>query len=452
MTLTRETVYREPDRVDVPLDQYNPDDLEHEHHDDTPPLTGPPPEPYQPRKPDAFSWVTPDTVDNYDPDDPDLTPAGAPDPAPRTLALRWVTDQIADPPPAPEVLVEGFLEAGEIAALAAPRAIGKSWLSYNLGALLSDGHGMFLGRLPVRTQARTLINQGEIDEHNAYLRWCHLTGGKQPPEHVAETFERWRLRIMHRKTTHIDRDTGQSDIDEWFDALLDPRIEETILEHGFKLFVVDPWAVYYGGKENDNDQAEQALDKLRDLAHRTGVAVLIIHHITGKGGNLTNGAEPEDMWRGASRLADWASTRVTLLPHYKKELDWQKAGLTRQEARRRLDVHFLRRGVATADFSIRWEHTTGWWEHWSPTEPAAASLNPPDIAAALERAGGYWGSGAIAAEAFGKSWHTVSKYVDAAVNAGLIERCKGKTPQSQGFKLPGVNLIDTIDTPEEPEF
>ena len=106
-----------------------------------------------------------------------------------------------------------------------------------------------------------------------------------------------------------------------------PRLEETIAEHRFDLLVIDPWAVYFAGSENSNDETEAALDKFRDLAMRYGLAVLILHHL----GKATDARDPEDLSRGASRLADWASTRVTLLPHW-TDAAAERQGMTRQQA------------------------------------------------------------------------------------------------------------------------
>jgi len=192
-----------------------------------------------------------------------------------------------------------------------PRAIGKTWLGFNLATLLAEGSGQFLGRLEVRRHARTLYLQGELDEWGSAARWEQLTGIARPLPGVWESFDRARIRVHRRRVTQtVD---GVTMSDDFVDATLDGRLEATIVAHGIEVLVIDPWAVYFGGNENSNDEVEEALAKLRDLMLRLGVAVVILHHIR-KGTN--EGGEPEDLWRGASRLADWASTRVTLLPHF----------------------------------------------------------------------------------------------------------------------------------------
>ena len=265
---------------------------------------------------------------------------------------------------------------------------------------------------------KTLIAQGEIDEWESARRWRMLTGQGRPPTNVAETFERWRLRVVRKRST-----TG-GESREWFDAVLDPRLEATIAEHRFDLLVIDPWAVYYAGAENSNDETEAALDKLRDLAMRYSLAVLILHHL----GKATDAREPEDLWRGASRLADWAGTRITLLPHY-TDNQAERQGMTRQQARRYVDVKFLRRSTPTEDFSMVLDGESGWWARWAAPQDAAdgrrTHLGVPDVVDALKASGGTWQSQNQAAEKLGVAEETAGKLLSSAVRAGAVETAKG---------------------------
>ena len=85
--------------------------------------------------------------------------------------------------------------------------------------------------------------------------------------------------------------------------MLDDRVWATIEAEQFRLIIIDAWASFYSGEENSNDQTEAALLRLQELSDTTGVAVVIVHHF----GKSNEGREPEDLWRGASRLADWAN-------------------------------------------------------------------------------------------------------------------------------------------------
>lgn len=360
--------------------------------------------------------VAPEAWERYQQDHPETDPLATEAPS-GLLVVRYVADALADPPPEPPVLVDGLIRAGELVVVGAPRAIGKSWLAMNLATLLGRGEGRLCGTLNVRQQARVLIAQGELDPWGSYRRWKLLTGAGHPPAGVAETFDRWRLQIRKQRSTERDQEGSTSE--EWIDAVLDHRVEPT-LDGTFDVLVVDPWAVYYSGSENSNDETEAALDKLRDLSLRYGVTVVIFCHI----GKNTEVREAEDLWRGASRLADWASTRVTLVPHYteKQRVD---QGMTRAQARRYVDVKLLRRSDPTEDFSMVLNHETGWWEHWTNpvdvAEDRLVALNPVDVAQACWASGGDWPSIRAASEALGKAQGTTSRLLAQAVRAGHLE-------------------------------
>jgi hypothetical protein len=364
-------------------------------------------------------------------------PAKSSAPAPpRLLTLRWVEDVHDNPPPEPPILIDGLLRVGELVVAGAPRASYKSWFAMNLAALLGRGEGLFLGTLPVRQSARVLLAQGELDEWGSWNRWRLLAGTTGPPPGVAESFDRWRLRIVKQRTSGRQEDGGGGGwSEEWHDAVLDGRLEATIAAERFDVLIIDPWAVYFAGNENDNDETEAALDKLRDLAMRYGLAIVVLHHL-GKG---TEARDPEDLWRGASRLPDWASTRVTMLPHYtaKQAAD---QGMTRRQARRYIDVHFLRRSTPTDDFSIVFDPETGWLNRWMAPAEAAESrrvhMNPVDVAAACAADGGDWPSVVKAAEALNVSEATARKLLAEAVRAGVLEPYAGPRNAS-GHRLPG---------------
>jgi len=83
---------------------------------------------------------------------------------------------------------------------------------------------------------------------------------------------------------------------------------------------------------------------------------------------MTDKIDPEDAWRGASRLAAWADTRITLVPHYTPK-QAQNLGHDRLEARRYLDVRFLTRGAPIDDFSLH-RRDDLWLERWEDPTPA----------------------------------------------------------------------------------
>lgn len=337
-----------------------------------------------------------------------------------TFKVRTVAEALANPPQQPEQLIGGLVQRGELTVIGAPRAIGKSWLGMNLAVLGARGKGMLAGNLPVERPFRILYAQGELDEWSSYNRWRKLAQG-DPPDGIIETFDRWRVKVTKQRVTQtID---GVTTTNEYLDAMLDPSLEATIAAHEIDLLIIDPWAVYYGGAENSNDEVEAALGRIRHLSMKYGLAVIIFHHVTNKVESANR--EPEDMWRGASRLADWASTRVTLLPHFsvKKAAELK---MSRREARRHLDVHFLRRGEHTIDdFSMKMNWDSGWWERWVPPgEHERRQHSLADIASRCADDDG-WDSVHAAAKALSMSDAKARDLLTAAVELGYLTEGEG---------------------------
>lgn len=345
-------------------------------------------------------------------------PASAEPEQPSTLAIRWVDEVFEAPPRQPDVLVHGLLRQGELCVIGAPRAIGKSMLAMNLATLLGRGAGQLADTLKVSRRAKVLYAQGELDEYESYMRWYRMAGSEGPPSGVGETFDRWRLRTVTRRSSSSGRDDGAgwSESDEYVEAVLDGRLEATIAENGIDVLIIDPWAVYFAGKESSNDEVEAALDKLRDITLRRGLAVVIFHHL----GKSREAAEPEDLWRGASRLADWASTRVTILPHF-SEREAREMNMTRQEARRFVDVFMLRRGEPTPDFAMEIDHRSGWWRAWNPPgRPVEIHLTSADVAARCAEAGG-WASIAKAAASLEVGKSKATELIERALVEGDLD-------------------------------
>jgi hypothetical protein len=373
---------------------------------------------------------------------------------PRKLILRWVNDALDNPPEEPVALVGGFLRAGEVTVMGGSRALGKSWATMNLAKLLSEGDGKLFGELPIKRKATTLISQGEVSPWGSWNRWAMLYG-KGRPEGVAETFDRWRIRVQKRRTSGADRETGSAWSDEWFEALIDPRLEETIDEHRFDVLVVDPWATYFNGKANDNDEAEKALSKLWEIARKYQTAVLIMHHVSGK--IDTYNKEPEDLWRGATRIADSASTRVTMLPHF-TEKQVKTMGMSRALARLHVDLHFLNRdGPPIEGFSAKRNPASGMFEKWIPgeaeseTDEPRYTYNTVDVIRILTDAPGQcFPSLRAATTAMDCSPNTATKALERAVRSGQVEEYVGKGG-ARAFRLgqPHLHLVPDHD-PTDP--
>lgn len=355
------------------------------------------------------------------------------------LDVHWVHETLEEPPPPDDDLIAGVLARGEITGIGANRNIGKSMLVMNMSILGARGAGMFLGAHPIRERFTTLLAHGETNRKGARRRWHYLTGSYQPDEGIGETFDPWRLRVVERRTTTLH--AGGSTSDRSYDVAIDGRLEHTIGAHGIDVLVIDPWRVFYAGNENDSDQVEAALEKLRHLAVTMNIAVVIVHHL--RGGTDGDATDPEDAWRGSTRLPDAVDTRITLLPHYTRK-QAKDQGMTRKQSRRYQDVYFLRRGgPAPDDISIAWNPQTGWWERWRTAQeigaelggrPPAAHYNPIDLVDVLREIGGSWPSIRKAADDLGLSSAGATTLLERAVAAGHIQEYDAG--RGRGFRLP----------------
>jgi hypothetical protein len=332
-----------------------------------------------------------------------------------------------EPPPGdrPAILVDGILDAGDLVVLGAGRAYGKSWWGMTLADMLARGVGRFMGVFQVHRSARVLYCHGELDRWGAADRWAKVGAGHPLPSGLVETFEPWRVRVVHRR---IHRQLGPESVtDELIEATLDGRLERTIVEARIEVLILDPWAAFYGGRENSNDEVEAALGQLRQLQARHGLSVIILHHF-GKA-TADTVREPEDLWRGAGVLADRAATRVTLLPLYTPK-QAEDQGLDRHQARRYASARFLRRRhVPPEDMSIRWDVESGQWERFSSTVgdhaagPGSRSgLSVTDLLARVPEAG--WPSARRAAADLDAARTTVQRLLDQAVARGYLEEYK----------------------------
>jgi hypothetical protein len=341
---------------------------------------------------------------------------------PNRFELCWVGATLDDPPVAPRVIVDGFVRRGELAGIGAPRGIGKSWVGFNLAALVGRGGGYLFGTLQVVRPERVLFFHGETPPWMAAQRWQMLQGtGSLRPE-VADVFDRWRIRLV--KTTRMfslpDGPSRRSE--ETVEARMDERMRRAVEESGAGLVIIDPWATFYAGQENSNDETEAAVEQLRILAEDTGAAVVIIHHV-GKGQDVR---DAEDLWRGASRLADALSTRVTLLPRFTPQ-EAEKRRLSPGEARRHVSVRFLRRERATEGFNAVLGDD-GWWSRTDFSPADGRGGNQPsveEVVTALRVDGGEWPTLRAVIEALGCSPLAAGQALRRAKDAGFIRETEG---------------------------
>lgn len=343
--------------------------------------------------------------------------------------IFWADDDTNEPPEV-DHLVTNLVSRGDLTVIGAPRALGKTWATMQLADICTRGDGRMFGaeQLTATAPATVVYLQGELGRRGSFDRWRLATGGNPP--HVAEVFERLQVKVTSTRVTSVE--DGMTLADEYQRAIVDHRLEPLLEAVEADLLIIDPWATYYSGDENSNDQTEAAIDALTQMIRRVGCAGWIVHHITNKTTH-GNGAEPEDLWRGASRLADAVATRVTMLPHYSparvKEL-----GLDRFEARRFADVHIMQRNgppipvLHTQRQGFTWEAWEGDDEESKVGRPEA--IHDRDVTRALNALGGAANISRIAGW-LDVSRPTVVRRMDRLMALGVVTEQAGE----RGSKL-----------------
>ena len=318
----------------------------------------------------------------------------------------------------------------------APRGAFKTWLAMDLALALGSGKGSVLGAFPVVAPSRVLILHGELDPWSAYWRWTKLVANEKPTPSVAQSFEPWRLRVVRSRTnsTYKDEDGIHREQVERLEGRIDAGLRNAVMEYDFDVVIVDPYASFFVGAESSNDEVEAGLSALSEFTRELGLTFIMFHHFSQSGG----GRDPEDQWRGATRLPDWASLRLTLDPYYDKK-QAKKQGLSRSEARRYAWARFLaRRDETPPDMPIRFDLDAGRWTRWHDATQVAddrrKDLSPDAVMDMCRQAGGSWPSIRKAAEDLGIAQGTAKKVLTAAVRAGKLVEFEGARG-AQGFRV-----------------
>jgi RecA-family ATPase len=92
-------------------------------------------------------------------------------------------------------------------------------------------------------------------------------------------------------------------------------IVATILQNGFDIVIIDPFAETFEGDENSNSELKWAAVLWREIARRTNAAVLLVHHTKKYGAE----AGSIDAARGGSALVGVARIVSTLFTMTEQE-------------------------------------------------------------------------------------------------------------------------------------
>lgn len=211
-------------------------------------------------------------------------------PAGRRLRVRCLADV---EPTAIRWLWPGRIALGKITMIAGHPGLGKSFLTCDFAARVSAG-------LPW-PDVRDLCPQGQV---------LILNGEDDPSDTIRPRLDAAGADVS--KVHFIDGvdSTREGEIDP-FELARDTRLLRDHIEAtpDVRLLVIDPVSAYIGQVDDHrNSEVRGLLRPLADLAHETGVAIVLVTHLNKGVGEAINRVIGSIAWAAAARAA-WAVIR-----------------------------------------------------------------------------------------------------------------------------------------------
>lgn len=276
--------------------------------------------------------------------------------------------------------IKGFLSY-----LVAPGGAGKSSLALVRAVAMASGRALLSGEAPVRP-LRVWMHNAEDDAEEMHRR-------------LAATLQHFGLthadlggnlfmtsgRDMKLQLAKMDRN-GPEVVPGVVEALV-----ERALAAKLDVLLLDPLGALHTLPENSNEAANLLSAALREIAHRAGVSVIVLHH-TGKAAAMDMGAAGAGASRGASAFVDAARVVEQLVCPETEEA--ARLGIAEEDRRFHLRIANGKANLSPA-VNGRWIHLAnvalgngaGLWpmgdhvgvaESWTP--PAANLGTATDLA------------------------------------------------------------------------
>lgn len=192
-----------------------------------------------------------------------------------------------EPPPLDFVL-PGLL-AGTVGAMVSPGGAGKSMLALELAVLVTtgtdvSGFGQGVQRHTGKVAFLAAEDPADAIRHRLHALGQHLGPGVR---------EQFAMDCIIEPLAGLQADINKPDWLEFVEAMASGR----------RLLFLDTLRRFHNFDENDSGQMAQLIGILEGVAHRTGCAVVFLHHAS-KAAALNGQGDMQQASRGSSVLVD----------------------------------------------------------------------------------------------------------------------------------------------------
>ncbi|MBT1509475.1 AAA family ATPase [Bradyrhizobium sp. SRL28] len=257
-------------------------------------------------------------------------------------------------------VVPGLLLRRNVSILVAPPGSGKSLLTLQMALMMSTS--MAWGGWRPRKACKVLVINSE-DDTDEMRRRLYAACEEMEITTYAELRERLAIAEAPGDIIIAKADSRTKTV------VAQPMVERliaTVLEYGFDVLVVDPFAETFEGDENSNSELKWAAVLWRRIARETGAAVMLVHHTRKFGAEAGN----MDSARGGSALVGVARIVSTLFVMTKEEAVIYE--VEEEERHKYLRFDDAKANQALVTFAAKW------FSKKSITLPNGDDTEPPD--------------------------------------------------------------------------